>query len=314
MKRAKFYIRFSACFGLLWIAGAAQAAPIFEFHSGFWVNLHHFLYEQATAPAPPASVPAAWRKAIDYYHDEIVQRDLLGNQAARVNDRLSDLEDAASLRDKGLPRELVDALEGAAPIYQAQWWPQHDAANHAWIEAVTPLVAKYGQSLTKELAAAYQTDWPAAPIRVDVAEYANFGGAYTTIFPTHVTVSSVNAGNQGDAALEVLFHESSHALILKIRDALAQQAAAEHKLFRTRNFWHAVLFYTTGEIVRRRLANYTPYAVKNGLYAKAWAGAPEVLDKDWKPYLDGKIDLTTAIRRLVQDYGVADETHRQQHQ
>lgn len=299
------------CFVLISLATHAHAAPIFEFHSGFWVNLHHFLYEQATAAALPASAPPAWRKAVDYYHNEVVRRDLLSEEAAQINDRLSDLENRASLRDSGLPPGLVEVLESAAPIYKAQWWPQHDAANHAWIEAVRPLVARYGASLTKELAAAYRTAWPAAPVRVDLAEYAGFGGAYTTIFPTHVTISSVSAGNQGDAALEVLFHESSHALILKIRDALGQQSAAEHKLFRTRNFWHAVLFYTTGEIVRRHLDGYTPYAFKNGLYARAWAGAPEVLDKDWKPYLDGTIDLATAIRRLVADYGVADDTHRQ---
>lgn len=132
--------------------------------------------------------------------------------------------------------------------------------------------------------------------------------------PAHVTVSSVAPANQGDAALEVLFHESSHALILKIRDALGQELAAEHKLFRTRNFWHAALFYTTGEIVRRHLDNYTPYAFSNGLYTKAWAGAPEVLEQDWRPYLDGKIDLPTAIRRLVTDYGVADGAHAAQRQ
>ena len=32
-------------------AGSAQEAspgvPVFEFHSGFWINLHHFLYQQA---------------------------------------------------------------------------------------------------------------------------------------------------------------------------------------------------------------------------------------------------------------------------
>src|SRR5574337_1049536 len=30
------------------------AFPAFEFHSGFWVNLHHFLYQQARARRTPA--------------------------------------------------------------------------------------------------------------------------------------------------------------------------------------------------------------------------------------------------------------------
>lgn len=143
--------------------------------------------------------------------------------------------------------------------------------------------------------------------RVDVTEYANWAGAYTTLGPTHITVSSGNAGNQGDAALEILFHEASHSIAGKLRAALTDEAKAQNKLFRRREFWHAVLFYTTGEIVRRHLDSYTPYALKNGLYDRAWAGAPEVLDTDWKPYLNGKIDLATAIRGVVMDYGIPDK-------
>jgi hypothetical protein len=281
----------------------AGADTTFEFHSGFWVNLHHFLYEQAASDQPAVSNSPAWQKAVDYYRREVVKRDLLSNDAGQINDRLSSLDDAPSLQDSALPPDMLSALEAAAPVYKEQWWPKHDQANHTWMEAVAPLIAKYGESLKKELAVAYQTDWPTTPIRVDVAEYANFGGAYTTLRPTHITISSVNAGNQSDAALEVLFHEASHALIQKIRNALADEMKAQHTLFRRREFWHAVLFYTTGEMVRRQLDGYTPYALKNGLYDRAWAGAPEVLDRDWKPYLDGKIDLATAVHRLVADYG-----------
>lgn len=294
------------CICLSAIRLPAAAAPTFDFHSGFWINLHHFLYEQASAETPPpASSPAPWRKAVDYYHAEVVKHDPLSPEAEKINNRLGDLENAATLRDSALAPELIEVLEAAAPIYKAQWWPQHDAANHAWIEAISPRVAKYGDSLTKALATAYQTEWPSAPIRVDVAEYANWSGAYTTLNPTHINISSVNPGNQDDSGLEILFHESSHALVAKIRSALAQEATVEHRLFRTKDFWHVVLFYTTGEIVRRNVNGYTPYAIKNGLYTKAWAGAPEVLDKDWLLYLDGKIDLDMAIRRLVADYGVA---------
>ena len=31
---------------------------------------------------------------------------------------------------------------------------------------------------------------------------------------------------------------------------------------------------------------------------------PQILDKDWKPYLEGKIDMATAIRRILSDYGI----------
>jgi hypothetical protein len=297
----------SVCLGVIVFLPAAWADTTFEFHSGFWINLHHFLSEQAMADTPPASTSADWQKAVDYYRREVVKRDWLSDEAAQINNRLSSLDDTASLRDSGLAPDLIAALDAAAPIYKSQWWSKHDQGNRAWIDAVTPLISKYGEPLKKELATAYQTDWPKTPIRVDVVEYANWAGAYTTLDPTHITVSSANAGYQGNAALEMLFHEASHALIDKIRAALTDEMKAQHKLLRTREFWHAVLFYTAGEMARRHLDGYTPYAIKNGLYDHGWAGGLEVLDKDWKPYLDGKIDLAAAVRSLVADCGVPDK-------
>jgi hypothetical protein len=295
----------ASCYLALLLSLPATAADItFEFHSGFWVNLHHFLSAQAAADSPLPSTSPQWLAALDYYRREVIKRDVLSDEAAQINNRLSELEDAPSLKDSGLPPDLIAALDAAAPVYKARWWPDHDRANRAWIAAVTPLIAKYSGSLKKDLAAAYQTEWPTAPIRTDVAEYVSRAGAYTTLEPTHITVSSVNPGNQGDAALEILFHEASHSMFSKIRSALVDEAAAAKRLFRRREFWHAVLFYTAGEMVQRHVDVYTPYAIKNGIYDRGWPGAREVLDADWKPYLDGKIDLATAIHRLVADYGV----------
>lgn len=227
---------------------------------------------------PPSS--PVWQNAVKYYRGEVIKLDLMADEAAQTNNRLSNLEDKSSLQDSGLPPGLIAVLESAAPYYREHWWPRHNRANRAWIAAVAPLVTKYGESLKKELATAYQTNWPATAIRVDVTEYANWAGAYATLRPTYITISSVNTGNQGDAALEIVFHEASHAIAGKIRTALTDEAKAQNKLFRRREFWHAVLFYTTGEIVRHHLDGYTPYALKNGLYDRAWAGTPEVLEAD----------------------------------
>jgi len=62
------------------------------------------------------------------------------------------------------------------------------------------------------------------------------------------------------------------------------------------------LFYTTGAAVQRQEENYAPYALKNGVYDRGWPGLLPVLDDDWKPDLDGKIDRAEAERRLVRDY------------
>jgi hypothetical protein len=288
--------------GLAW---SAAGQSIFAFHNNFWVNLHHSLYEQAAAKTKGSSESKEWDAAVEYYRREVVKNDLLNEEMTAINNRLSELEGAHSLKASGLRPESIAVLESAATVYKTRWWPSHRQANLDWIAAATPLIAKYGGDLTKQLAAAYQTEWPIEPIRVDVSAYAGWAGAYTSTHPTHITISSTDPSYRGAAALEMLFHESSHAIIGKIDEALTAELKSQNKLFQRRSFSHALLFYTAGELVRRLLDGYVPYAIKNGVYDRAWQGALPVLEKDWKPYLDGNIDLAAAARSMVADYGVS---------
>src|SRR5438552_8227459 len=99
--------------------------------------------------------------------------------------------------DAGLPAKLTQVLEAAAPVYRAHHWPDHDRANRRWIMRVAPLVREQGVGLSKRLADIYQTRWPREKIRVDVTGYANWTGAYTTADPLRVTISGLDARNQG---------------------------------------------------------------------------------------------------------------------
>jgi hypothetical protein len=286
-------------------AGNAQpAATIFEFHSGFWINLHQFLMHQAEAgEAAPSDAPE-WRDAVSYYRRVMAQPDVMNNTGVAVNNSLAGAGSDAELRPDGLDPELRAVLTKAAPVYRSRWWPEHDRSNLAWIDAVRPLLSKYGAAMCKDIAAAYQTPWPGTPIRVDVAAFAGAHGAYTTVGPTHITISSTDTGYQGDSALEMLYHESSHSLDEKVRTALDNERAARGLLFKRREFSHAVLFYTAGEIARRYLPGYEMYGVRNGMFVDGWPGSLPVLEKDWKPYLDGRTDLTSAVRAVVADYGI----------
>ena len=337
--------------------GSAQSVPttqdenesprlVFAFHSGFWLNLHHFLYEQARirdhqsidrggpeaslAPAgpPPKLVEAdspAWRAAVDYYARNIEHRDLLLDESmVLIKNRLADLELCPYLSGRqspsctsGLRPGMIAALESAAPIYRRLWWPDDDRKNRQWIEAVAPYVRRMGLPLADQLSAVYHSPWQAEPIRVDVVAYAGPFGAYTTLDPTHITVSSIDPRNQGLSAFEILFHEASHALATAVQDAIIE-ACHQRGVPIPRDLWHALLFYTTGEMVRReaadgklRLANagittppkspdaYTPYAYRYGLYSRGWENYQRLLEAYWKPYLDGKVDFQRAINSLV---------------
>jgi hypothetical protein len=324
-----------------------ESLPVFELHSGFWVNLHHFLYLQARlmngnssadsarGAAPPDELPPSlidfsaeevkvWRAAVAFYAKDLARRDLLVNgEMETINNRLSEMETCAQLQGKGsascnagLEPDLVETLDRAAPIYRAHWWSEQDRTNRQWIAQVAPMVRQMGVQLSAQLVEVYQRPWPAGRLRVDVVWYGGPYGAYTTFSPVHVTISSHDARNQGIYGFEVLFHESSHALASAVNEAIAAEFRNRDKPI-PRDLWHALLFYTTGELVRRDLAygtmtlsalqgadpsSYQPYAARFGLYTGGWDRFRAMLDLYWRPYLDGKITFDTAVARMAASY------------
>ncbi len=309
---------------------AGDKSP-FEFHSGFWINLHHFLYQQALlrkraasavqTPKSDTSVVGMgqlaadqqrlWDTALDYYSDTMVKRDLVfDEELVTINDRLSELEHSTSLKGSGLSTDLTGILESVAQIYRVRWWTAHDRANQFWIAVLTPMLNQFSRPLVAQLTTAFKERWPAAPVRVDVVVYANWAGAYTTIDDArkpHITISSTNEGNQGFAALETIFHEASHSMVGPQRGSIAEAMARECRAKNIpvpKGLWHALLFYTVGELTRRNLSqygvgNYKPYAYLNGLYARGWQNFQRALELHWQPYLDGKVDFDSAMSSVI---------------
>ena len=322
--------------------------PVFELHSGFWINLHHVLYHEAkeklgaaVAPAKggkkpgvaiktvPGAKPAltaaeqeAWNSAVAYYTANYAEKDpLFSTELIQIKNQLGDFEECNEISgkmdkycDAGFPPKLTQVLEAAAPVYRAHFWPDHDRANRRWIARVAPLVIEQGTGLSERLADIYQTKWPRQRIRVDVCAYANWAGAYTTLEPLRVTISSLDPRNQDDEALEVLFHEASHGIAAPVEEAIIRQCHQRDKPI-PRDLWHALIFYTTGEVVRPVIAaneqahggqnsssaegGYTPYAVREGLYERGWKEYYSLLEQFWQPYLDGRASYDDAIARMV---------------
>lgn len=297
---------------------------IFEFHNGFWVNLHHFLYEEAavrakdvrTKPEAPgdadvrvhlnAAEERVWSDAVAYYQAKLVHRDLLFDDGMLdIKNRLEDLEDNSSLQESDLDPALAAILEKAAPVYRAHWWPDHQLRNQHWIEEEQTLVTQYGQTLARKIATVYDTTWPDYPVRVDVCAYSNWAGAYTSLTPTRVTASSLDVDEQNIAGLEILFHESSHALIEKVSASIDRETQALKRRLPQSTLWHAVLFFTAGYEVQQLIPGYTPYTDANGLWTRAWPNYRAAIVRDWQPHLEGKATLEAAVSRLVADVAVA---------
>jgi hypothetical protein len=330
--------------------------PVFEFHSGFWVNLHHTLYEEAKYRTPPSSkgeisqatqapksspddnaaarptlktagsktplTPAeqrAWDDALNYYAANYIDKDLLFTlELILIKNQLGDFDGCDELSgrknktcDAGLPGNLTHVLEEAAPVYRAHEWPEHDLANRRWVMRVAPLVREQGLGLSQRLADIYQTKWPKDKIRVDVCAYANRAGAYTTLDPLRVTISSTDPRNQDVEALEVLFHEASHGIADNVQQAIIRECHQRENAI-PRDLWHALIFYTTGEVIRPVIAatnpdgspavtsaSYTPYAIREGIYQRGWDGYLKLLTQFWQPYLDGRSTYDDAIARMV---------------
>lgn len=336
VQRATIWIAAFACMSPLSPLHAQTAEPsaqhskLFEFHSGLWINLHHFLYMQALASVPeagkrkPVSVSnpdsdelknlsadekAIWSASLDYYRHSMISRDLLFDHGMEeIKNKLEDSESAIETGSIAIPDDLRLVLKRAAPIYRKHWWPKHEAQNQRWIAALNPLIQKHADSLFKALTTIYEEPWPGNPVRVDAVVYANWAGAYTSLEPTRVTVSTSDPSNQGTAALEVIFHEVSHGMMNKVIDALndAEQTLNSKRKnnpieFR-RDLWHEVLFYTSGELVRQRVPGYVPYADQNGLWKRAFTGSDRALiERDWKPHMNGSEERQQSLTRLVEE-------------
>jgi hypothetical protein len=320
--------------------------PVFEFHSGFWLNLHHMLYQQAKALRDPSEHPTpgkyahslldlasdphppltpteqrAWQDAVNFYAANYADHDLLfSNDLVILKNQLGDFEDCDDLSgtkkktcNAGLPPDITHVLESAGAVYRAHYWPTHDRANRQWIALIAPLIRQQGVGISERLAAAYQTKWPKPKIRVDVSAYANWAGAYTTLDPLRVTISSLDPRNQDTAALEVLFHEASHGIAEPVEQAIARECRQRDKAI-PRDLWHALVSYTTGELIHTSMVadnspipvddavpggGATPYAVREGLYARGWDDYLTLLTRFWQPYLDGHASFDDAIARMV---------------
>ncbi len=316
--------------------GHVSAEPVTEvqqlrFYSAFWPNLHNVLWSEAWArrpasdaePSPAGKLPeplsadlaeaerGAWDGAVAYYDREIADLHPLFDRESRAI-RMALLEAGSELPATGLAPEHRRVLTEVAAVYRKYWWPAHDRANREWIAEARSKVTALSPEVPEGLARLYATPWFAAPLRVDVVRVSSREGAFTSNEPApgHITISSSSPGNQEWAAAEVLFHEASHLLFLPAMRAFGAELKAQGKNTRDGpaeswnvHVWHAALFYSTGEVVRRALEargiRYQPYAYKTGLFDRSWSRFRALIEAYWKAFVDGHLPQDEAIRQIV---------------
>jgi len=108
-----------------------------------------------------------------------------------------------------------------------------------------------------------------------------------------------------------VFHEASHTLFGVGRGPLwyaLEQAASVSGMKQPQNFWHALLFFTTGRAVQARLAEegvagYEPYVYREALFVRAWPTYRAPLEREWQPYVDGHVPMAEAAKRVLEALG-----------
>jgi hypothetical protein len=197
---------------------------------------------------------------------------------------------------------LKSTLERLMPIYRTHGWPEHDRANREWITAIVPLVDRHGAAISQSLMRTYGATWPIEPMHVDLSVVAGPVGGFSV--NNHITISSSDTSYRGYRGLEMVFHEASHGLGLF--ESVIQplnRIAAEQKVMLPPQLWHAVLFYTAGEMTTRELnahgIDYTPYANAAFYDNMCGAGCRDKIVQHWGPRLDGKRSIPDALSALV---------------
>lgn len=293
-------------------AEVVRVAP-WELHSSFWMSLHQSLIADAMQLAPrdltklAADDRTAWEAAVAAYRAAAPGNGdmTFADPMVITNDALSQVADDSSepLIDGPLAKELLRA----APVYRKQWWTADDAANRFFIGYAAAMLREAGADLVRQHECVYRTPWPQR-ISVYITPAAGPFGAYTMkgrAGGVITTMSSRDAGYQGFRALEMLLHESSHAVVGPRNGTVAAALAAaakQHGVAVPRDLWHALLFTTSGELTRRLLAArgvaaYVPSS--DDLFARAWPKYRAPLEAHWLPYLDGTGTLEEAVEKIV---------------
>lgn len=282
----------------------------YTLQSNPWVNLHQRLIHEVRFNTPPPAALSGndltkWTAVLENYGSFLGKRNpIFDEELKRINAELS--KTAGSKLPESIPVTAAKVLEAAMPLYRSVQWEEDDRANRFWIAVAEPMLASAGEELIAAHEKAYAMPFP-KHILVDVSPFAWQFGAYTVGDKdlAHAVISSTNAGTQGFAALESLMHEPSHAIVGRSSGAIGSdltRASGELGVKPEANLWHAILFYTAGELTRRALAkrgvsDYRPYIL--GMYGRGFGGFRQSLETHWQAYLDGEASREAAIRQIL---------------
>ncbi len=171
-------------------------------------------------------------------------------------------------------------------------------SNRDWIQTTVERLRTIENEIVSAQARLYGRPWFTAPVRVDIVW---IGRAYTSLFPTHATVSPAEGPLVGWTGVEMVLHEVSHELILPTQMELSTAFGDRWKDHGV--LWHVVQFYMTGLALERILAargiEYRQFLYSESLFDRAWSQYRKPVEESWAPYVRGEITRAQAIERTL---------------
>ncbi|MEM6768792.1 MAG: hypothetical protein AAF655_27895 [Bacteroidota bacterium] len=318
-------------FSLIMLQGKAQLSTLvgethrFEFHSNYWLNLHHFLQlETLLRESADSSLlsPALFDQltveevqqidsAISYYQQHLSKEDLRASPYQRTFRQwiITQVGEALETPPDSLASH-VPILTSLSAFYKKYLWPAHKASIRRVLQANASFINQYEDTLASQLELLTHSYWQGEKIRVDICYYAKSTSwnlrnrPYTSLYPTHIVMNT--AGEQEELKgnwLELLFHEASHHLIGTRTGFVAgtiQDVCRVKQEIIPRGLWHAYLFYFSGKVVQEALhhegvEDYPLYMQRNGVFRRYIP----LLDLHLPTYISGEKTLAEVTIDIV---------------
>lgn len=297
----------------------------YTFQSSQMLNAHLFLYAKAISckfgkvsndSLAQQALKDKWsgfsetdktalNNMIRFYKDSLLTKDLLFDSLMRnLNDYLSG-ENAKQKLKSQWQLSALDVIRSFQPHFAKWYWPAIDSANKAWLNAHKAEISSMENVVVPELERIYKTKLPEEKIRIDLACYATWAGAYSyNDTYNHVIFASQHKSNQGELAAEVVFHETSHFLVDKLMEQIATLAKGRH-VKKDLDLWHNVIFYTTGHVMEKvyklKWQKFEPYYVQMKFQDKfpEFKTSVDACKLYWDPYMNGQTGFDAALSSMV---------------
>ena len=320
------FITFSTiCFGQK-EASLIKESRYFEFHSDFWINLHHFLYQQAKGDQVTHLQKDGY-SILDVGEDSIFQilntdeRNILNASVQYYKDHLIDkslLFDLGNLRlwlqnqdiqipiiDTTFTKHYSQILNDFSSVYKSRYWGIHDKHNKIILDEHFMTVNELEVGMIDRLEYFAGYSWPESKIRIDLTAYASWAGAYTQTRPNfNIIISTLDPFSNQSAFIETVFHEGAHVLFSRESEfrSIIYNMSKEMDIEFPRNLWHASQFYLCGRLVqnelqKRNVNHELAMNVKNIFSGYNTSKFRATLES----YLRDDTDLENTLRALLTD-------------